>query len=148
MYSLRPARPEDFGFLQMTHEKTLRSYVEEIWGWNSEQQESLLRERFEPSKLQIIQVDGDDVGVLQVEQDIDTVFLANLLILPEHQRNGLGTLIINDIIKKAAGIPVTLSVLKFNPAKQLYERLGFVVSEQDEVRYQMQRIPGSKIQDF
>ena len=141
MYSLRAASQADFKFLQVTHEKTLRPYVEQIWGWNDSQQESLLRDRFDPTQLQIIQIKGKDIGLLQVERRPGAVFLGNLLILPGYQRCGLGTLIVQDIIKDAGDLPVELSVLKPNPAKRLYERLGFLITSQDDVRYQMKRNP-------
>jgi hypothetical protein len=38
-------------------------------------------------------------------------------------------------------IPVRLQVLKVNPARQLYERLGFCVTGGDEFRHQMERSP-------
>jgi ribosomal protein S18 acetylase RimI-like enzyme len=139
MYSFRSAKPDDFALLKMIHEKTLRPYVELIWGWDEELQEVLLRKKFDPGKLQVIQLGGKDIGILQLERRPDVVFLANLLILPEYQRKGLGSLIIKDIIESAENRPVTLSVLKPNPAKNLYERLGFEVIDQDEIRYKMKR---------
>jgi len=139
-YSLRPATKTDFAFLQKLHKLTLKPYVEQIWGWNDLQQEKLLCDRFDPAKLQVIQIESEDVGVLQVEEKIEQIFLANILLLPEWQGKGLGSKIVLDIIVRAGNLPVTLTVLKPNPAKSLYERLGFVTTNEDEVRYFMKRI--------
>ena len=71
-----------------------------------------------------------------MERRIDTLFLANLQILPEEQVNGLGTSIIKAILAQAhdKGIPLFLQVLKVNPALHLYERPGFVVSGEAETQ--------------
>jgi GNAT superfamily N-acetyltransferase len=145
-YSFRPATGEDFGFVRNLHRETLKEYVAQIWGWDEEQQEKLVRERFDPVKVQIIQSDGKDVGVFQIEERPDGWFLANIQLAPDYQRKGFGTQIIQDLIAKAdeKNQRVTLTVLKPNPARHLYGRLGFVVVQKDDVRYEMRREPGSK----
>lgn len=127
-------------FLRALHRLCLRPYVEKIWGWDEAQQESLLRERFSPDKLKIIQGNGLDIGMLQVEERPDELFWVNLLIHPEHQSKGLGSQIINDLVSKAKikRLALRLTVLKPNPARKLYERLGFKVIKEDEVRYYME----------
>jgi ribosomal protein S18 acetylase RimI-like enzyme len=48
---------------------------------------------------------------------------------------------LREVIEEAAknGCDMKLSVLKANPAKSLYERLGFKVIGQDEYEYQVVR---------
>jgi ribosomal protein S18 acetylase RimI-like enzyme len=85
-------------------------------------------------------MDGEDAGVLQVESYVDEIFLALILIAPAFQGQGLGTAVICDVQAqaRAAGLPLTLQVLKANPrARRLYERLGFEVVEEREERYVM-----------
>ena len=74
-----------------------------------------------------------------MERRVNTLFLANLQILPEEQGHGLGTAIIKAILAQAydEGISVSLQVLKVNPARHLYERLGFVVSGETTTHYLM-----------
>ncbi len=140
-YTLRSAAEGDFELLRQLHGTTLRPYVEKIWGWNDEQQLKLLRERFDPDKIKIIQKDRIDIGVLQVEHRSGEVFLGNVLLHPEFQNKGLGTAIVGDVINDAnkMQLPVTLTVLRPNPAKALYERLGFRVTAEDSVRFFMKR---------
>jgi ribosomal protein S18 acetylase RimI-like enzyme len=54
--------------------------------------------------------------------------------VPEWQGRSIGRRLVGALLDQArrAGVPVVLSVLKVNPARRLYERLGFrVVGERD-----------------
>jgi len=139
MYTLRQATEADYTFIYHLHRATMKDYVAQTWGWDEAVQEVMFKERFDPGRSWIIVVDGRDVGRLSIEQRIDTLFLGNLQILPEEQGHGLGTAIIKAILARAydAGIPVSLQVLKVNPARRLYERLGFVVSGETATHYLM-----------
>ncbi len=139
MYTLRQATGADFDFLYHLHRATMKDYVAQTWGWDETVQAAMFKERFDPGRSYIVVVDGRDVGVLSMERRIDTLFLGNLQILPEEQGHGLGTAIINTILAQAydAGISVSLQVLKVNPARHLYERLGFVVSGETTTHYLM-----------
>jgi predicted N-acetyltransferase YhbS len=55
------------------------------------------------------------------------LFLEYVAILPEHQNRGLGSEVVRDVLRSAAerGVPVRLSVLKVNPVRKLYARMGF-----------------------
>jgi ribosomal protein S18 acetylase RimI-like enzyme len=79
------------------------------------------------------------VGVLQVKRTEAEVVLQNIRIAPAWQRRGLGTAIIQDILGEARydGLPVALRVLKVNPARRLYERLGFAVTGETPTHYKM-----------
>jgi len=132
----RQATEEDFDFLFAMHIATMKDYVDQIWGWDDAFQESLFRERYIPSQIQIITFEGKDIGMISLEERTDDVFLRAIEILPSHQGQGIGVRIIQEIIHDASSKqkPVTLSVLKGNPAKSLYERMGFSVIEEAEPR--------------
>ncbi|MEL6269251.1 MAG: GNAT family N-acetyltransferase, partial [Chloroflexota bacterium] len=91
----------------------------------------------------VIVVDGKDAGFLVVERPPHETFLSKIMLLPAHQGRGIGADLVRDLIAEshAAGKPVRLRVLKGNPAKSLYERLGFVVIEEHDVRYIMRCDP-------
>ena len=139
MYTLRPATADDYDFLRWLHRATLREYVDQIWGWDEDVQATLFRERFDPSRDQVVLVDGQDAGVLRVERREDQLFLAELLIAPAHQGHGVGTAILEDLRAEAArtGLPLTLQVLKVNPARRLYERHGLRVTAETATHYLM-----------
>ena len=139
MYRVRPASDEDFDFLYGLHVAAMKEAVSRVWGWDDAVQERMFRERPDSSKSAIVVVDGQDVGVLALQKQPDVVVLVNIEILPEFQRRGLGTAIVRDVIAdaKRAGLPISLRVLRGNPARNLYERLGFVVTGETETHFLM-----------
>lgn len=146
-YTLRPATADDFAFLFGLHRAAMSQYIETIWGWHDDWQEEYFRRKFNPSTRQIIQVEGRDGGVVVIEQRPDEVYLSLIELLPEYQRRGTGTQIINDL-KTAAhntGKPISLHVLRSNgPARRLYEGLGFQVDAEEEDRLHMTCQPAIK----
>ena len=123
----------------------MKEYVDQTWGWDDAYQESLFRRNYVPAKIQIVLYDGREIGMLYVEEREDDVFLRTIEIHPEFQGKGLGTAIIKEIIAGAAQKmkPIAIQVLKVNPARQLYERLGFAIIEETKTHFMM-RIPISK----
>ena len=60
-------------------------------------------------------------------------------ILPEYQNRGVGSAVIRDVLAQAQaeGLSVGLQVLKVNPARRLYERLGFSLVGETATHYLM-----------
>ena len=142
VYTLRQATNDDFDFLYQLHVAAMREYVEATWGWQEEWQQEYFTRKFDPHNRQIIRIDGQDAGVIAVEPRIEDLYIALIEILPPFQRRGVGTAIVRQLINTAFsdGLPVSLHVLKTNnPARQLYERLGFVVVQDEGIRYKMTR---------
>jgi ribosomal protein S18 acetylase RimI-like enzyme len=152
MYTLRQATEADYAFLFHLHQASMKDYVTQTWGWDEVVQQTLFRERFEPAHVQIVVVDGHDVGALAVKQEPNTLVLANLQLLPDAQKQGLGTAIIRTLLWQARqlGVSVSLQVLKVNPARKLYERLGFTVIGETATHYLMRTAPqaASPLSDF
>jgi ribosomal protein S18 acetylase RimI-like enzyme len=135
----RAAFEKDVDFLYSLHVATMKQYVDQVWGWEDVYQESLFRKNYVPANIQIIEYDDKDIGMLSVEERAGDVFLSTIEIRPEYQSKGIGTAIIKKIVADSAKKtkPVTLQVLKVNPAKGLYERLGFEVVEETKTHYRM-----------
>ena len=53
--------------------------------------------------------------------------MIDIALLPDHRGRGIGARLLRDVLHEAtaAGLPVRLSVERSNPARSLYERLGF-----------------------
>jgi len=139
-YTLRPATPADFDFLFALHRAAMRAYIEPIWGWHEDWQLEYFREKYDSRQRQIIQVEGQDVGVLVVERRADELYLGLIELLPAFQGRGIGTAIIRGLIAqaRAEGRPLGLHVLRTNaPARRLYERLGLRVVGEEPNRYRM-----------
>jgi ribosomal protein S18 acetylase RimI-like enzyme len=142
--SLRQATDADFAFLFDLNMATIRVYAEQVYGPQDEATHlRFFRERFRPSSIQVVVIDGQDAGMLQVEPAACTVSLVNIRVAPSFQRRGIGTCLIKNVLQEAQahGQSVSLRVLKVNPARHLYERLGFVVVEETDVYYVMEARP-------
>ena len=86
--------------------------------------------------------DGSPVGVLDVCEEEDHVYLSRIEILPEAQGRRIGTAVIQDLLAEAG--PVRLHVFADNVrARRLYERMGFVIDGRDDGgRYSMPHSAG------
>jgi ribosomal protein S18 acetylase RimI-like enzyme len=135
-YTLRKSNEDDFEFVFDLNKANMRKYVEALRGWDDEAEREDMRRHFRPGSDRIIALDGKDIGRLAVDCYADRIDLRHIEILPECQGQGIGTAIIRDILGEArqAKLPVTLIVLDMNPAKRLYERLGFRTVEEIDAR--------------
>jgi ribosomal protein S18 acetylase RimI-like enzyme len=126
--ALRPATADDAEFFFDLHEASLGPYVDQIWGWDDDEQRAYLTRNLVLERVRVIVVDGVDVGRLDVEEGDDEIFLALIELAPDHQGRGIGGRLIRALLDRASadGKRVTLSVLEVNRrAYQLYRRLGF-----------------------
>jgi GNAT superfamily N-acetyltransferase len=135
----RPASEQDLDFLFAMHVATMKEYVDKTWGWDEAFQETVFRKNYVPANVQILTCDGQDMGMLIVEERPEDIFLRAIEIHPDYQRQGLATGIIRDLIAEGTQKmkPVRLYVLKVNPAKRLYDRLGFSVVEETPTHFIM-----------
>ncbi len=87
----------------------------------------------------IITMSGEDIGLLKVARDVDPWELIQIQLLPKYQRQGLGKALLDVVLAEArsARKSVVLGVLRANPARRLYERLGFQVIGQSDSAYRM-----------
>jgi ribosomal protein S18 acetylase RimI-like enzyme len=133
-YTLRAATAADHDFVHELLVMTSKDYVDQTWGWTDEIRQ-LVDQDFErwfnpPESGQIVQSEGRDIGYIKVADHEDGILLDMVLIDPTYQNRGLGTALIAPVVEEAhaRGEAVVLQVLKVNPSKRLYERLGFVVT--------------------
>ena len=85
----------------------------------------------------IIYAADQKAGLLKYRVDDNETHIIQLQIDPTKQGQGLGKSIVCHVIDAAKPNDVTLNVLKQNPAKQLYERLGFVIEGEDAYEFHM-----------
>lgn len=144
-FTLRAAEPADYAWLWEVKRLTMRPYVEQTWGrWDEPAQERFFRQHFSPHTIQVITLDGQDAGLLNVEAEPNEVFLANIQIHPAFQNRGLGSAVVQSVLECARqlGQPVRLQVLKVNTrARDLYFRLGFRVVAETLTHFVMRAEP-------
>jgi GNAT superfamily N-acetyltransferase len=95
------------------------------------------------AKVRVIVVAGADVGWLQTTTADDAIFLSQLYLAKSFQTQGIGSYVVQHLIDKATvdRKAITLGVVKINPARRLYERLGFRVTHEDQHKVYMRREP-------
>ncbi|MBK1686689.1 GNAT family N-acetyltransferase [Rubrivivax gelatinosus] len=91
----------------------------------------------------IVLLDGHPVGLLRVHRGSRDWAIQQVQLLPGYRRAGIGSRLIGEVLAeaRAQGARVSLSVLKANPARSLYERLGFTVTAECENGYSMRACP-------
>ena len=107
------------------------------------QRESFARQ-WHVAEVRITTSSGEDIGWLQTKTSDSTIFLGQFYLSRHMQRRGIGTRVLQMLIEEArrAGRPATLGVVKINPARRLYERLGFQRTHEDRHKVYMRLEPG------
>ena len=129
-WQLRTAFVSDQGFLYDLHRRTMRDVIEQTWGWDEEWQRADFSTRLAACDVSVIEVNSERAGSLWIEYRSGAIHIVELQLLPNVQRQGIGTGVVQGLMQRAASqaASLTLSVVPANPgAKRLYERLGFVV---------------------
>jgi ribosomal protein S18 acetylase RimI-like enzyme len=124
--------------------------------WTEEQKGAFLRQQygaqtthyrthFPSAESLVIELNGEPVGRLYVDRGPTELRLMDIALLPQHRGQGIGGHLVRGLLDEAAaaGVPVSLHVEAHNPARRLYERLGFVVVEPGEVYLRMERPVGA-----
>jgi ribosomal protein S18 acetylase RimI-like enzyme len=88
-------------------------------------------------------IDGAPAGSLKAHCTGAGWVVVQLQITPALQRRGICERALQSVLRaaQADALPVTLEVLKGNPAKRLDERLGFEIVGEDERQFHMRRAP-------
>lgn len=121
----------------------MKDIIAQTWGWDDARQEQHFRKHFDPALRQIITFRGVDIGVLSVVECETDVFLQLIEILPQCQGQGIGTSVIQSVLRRAhcKGKPVALQVIKANRARRLYQRLRFITTGETETHFLMRAVP-------
>ncbi len=134
--SFRQIKKNDYDFLWRLNKDLFEDYIEQIRGWDEDRQREDFDKNFDLDNGEIIVLEEKDIGFFWYIESPQFIFLRSILILPAYQNKGIGSKIIGDLIANS-NKPMTLRVSKSNPARKLYERLGFIVAEETETNYIM-----------
>jgi ribosomal protein S18 acetylase RimI-like enzyme len=144
MYELRAATAADRDWLYDVFRAGMRPHVITVFGeWDEAFQSKRFADHFAPERFQVIRTEGVDVGLLEARREDNRIYIAEIGMLPEHQSRGIGAAVLRDLIAEAnaARLPLELQVFSLNPARRLYERLGFAVYEESDTHLQMRYSP-------
>jgi len=140
--AFRTPCPQDFDYCEKLYFAGMEHIIRQL-KLDLGAQISSFRAQWESAQVQIITLDGRDVGWLQSMTAEDALFLAQLIVDAPVQRRGIGTEVMQLVIGEASrtGRAVELAVVKINPALRLYEKLGFNVTHEDQHKFYMRREP-------
>ena len=140
--TFRAATSEDFDYCASLYFAGMATVIREL-NLDMAAQTASFRRQWAPAEVRVITRDGVAIGWLQTATLSDALFLKQLFVESAWQRRGIGTEVVRGLIREAADASraVTLGVVKTNPAKRLYERLGFRVTNEDERKLYMRREP-------
>jgi ribosomal protein S18 acetylase RimI-like enzyme len=139
---LRDSDESDSSFLLELYCDTRRDEIAG-WGWTAEQADAFLRMQHHARTLgyaaqhpeatdSIIMVDNEPVGRMLVDRSSEGVWLVDIALLKTWRGKGIGTDMVRELIESATTEkPVRLHVSTVNPARTLYERLGFVTVQEN-----------------
>lgn len=125
----RQATPDDREFARTVHHAAYRQVVMKQFGqWNQAEQDGFFATAWNPNATEVLLADKAPCGYLVVEERPADVHVREIVVHPDWQGQGVGTTILRAIQARAAQrkTPVVLGTFHVNPARRLYERLGFV----------------------
>jgi GNAT superfamily N-acetyltransferase len=137
---VRPARAEDDEFLFTTRRDGFRRYVELNKPWDDDYQRAVAKADFAAAPVEIIERDGVAIGYQIVERKADHWWLDEIVLIASERDRGIGADLVRAIMAaaRAAGLPLRLNCLRANPARHLYDRLGFRVIAEEDIRVRME----------
>jgi len=122
--------------------------------WNDAQKEAFLRAQFAAqdrwyrrhytgASYEVVLIDDEPGGRFYVSRGEREIRIMDIALLPEHRGAGIGSAILRNLLAEAdaAGKRVTIHVERFNPARRLYESLGFSVVEDEGVYLLLEHQP-------
>ena len=123
---LRPATEDDYEYCyRITKQNMFDLFCRHWGGWVDAE----FQKGFILKNIQIILVDGKRSGYLNYIVETDGVYIDNIQIDSALHGKGIGTNILGSFISSHKESKILLTVFDDNPAKKLYERLGFQTVE-------------------
>ncbi|MCD8548461.1 MAG: GNAT family N-acetyltransferase [Aeromonadaceae bacterium] len=140
--SLRPATPADLPFLLALRRQTMTPYLQAA-GMPCDEASHLARIQYHFEAARIVHWQGQPVGLFKAVwlAERQYWYLIQIQLAPQAQGRGLGARLIGDLLNQAAGQRVVLSVIHSNPARHLYQRLGFVPFAEDDKELWLEKPP-------
>jgi GNAT superfamily N-acetyltransferase len=149
----RPVAEGDLPFLKRVYRSTREDELQ-LTGWDEAFKETFIdqqftaqhqyyREAYHDASFQLILLDGKEAGRLYVWESDRQIRIVDIALLPEFRNQGIGTTILRGLITKAdtSGRILSIHVEAYNPALNLYKRLGFIQKDQTGIYFYMERPP-------
>lgn len=125
---MRAAQERDVDFARLAHHAAYRDVVERQFGpWDENAQDDFFVADWDTRTAEIILADGSPCGYCIVERRSEDIHARELVIHPDFQGQGIGSLFLRGLQDEARrrSVPVRLGTFHENRAVELYARLGF-----------------------
>jgi ribosomal protein S18 acetylase RimI-like enzyme len=151
----RPQNDADRPFLAMLYASTREAEMAVVpWDdeqkqkfveWQFEAQSAHYREHYAEADFLVIEQDGTAIGRLYIDRGPLEIEIVDIALLPQYRGTGLGAGLLRDILREGeeSGKPVTIYVEHFNPARHLYDRLGFQHVDTNGIYHLMKWTPAA-----
>lgn len=115
------------------------------WGWSEEEQLEFLHRQFQYQQRsyqmqypnlesRIVFSESSPAGRMLLARNETETVLVDLSLLEDFRNTGIGAALLQDLQEEInPGGSLRLSVMKTNPARRLYKRLGFQTSDAGEL---------------
>jgi ribosomal protein S18 acetylase RimI-like enzyme len=135
--TLRPATDADYDFMRVLYHSAREEEMQHFplgdeqkvafLDWQFQCQWTHYREHYPTCDWRIIERNGEAVGRLLIDRWPDQIRIVDIALLTAARGSGLGTMLMREVLEEGrrANKPVTIHVEVFNPAQNLYRRLGF-----------------------
>jgi GNAT superfamily N-acetyltransferase len=152
--SLRPIAQKDTPFLMEVYASTREAEMDRVPFWTALMKKEFLASQFKAqheyyqknysgADFWVIEFERKRIGRLYLDKNFqgNGMRIIDISILPQYRNRGFGQGIFKDLMCWAAALdaPLSIHVEAFNPAKNLYARLGFkLISETNGVYHLME----------
>ena len=154
---LRPAADDDRALLLRIYAST-RERELALVPWSDDQKLAFVTQQFEAQdphyrtayadgvSFDVVLVDGEPAGRLYVARMPGELRIVDVALLPEARGDGVGTRLLQRLLDAAAAEErtVTIHVEPTNPARRLYERLGFELESEGDIYLFMRARPSGR----
>ena len=130
------AAEADKKYLLQLRKQTMTQHLERTGQYLSDEQHAN-RVDYEFACSHIVFHQGVRIGFAKFRSTPEELEIIQVQVDPKQQRKGYGTDIIMEIMQRRQAKTLKLTVLKGNPAVDLYTRLGFKIVREDNYEYHM-----------
>ena len=140
------AQPTDAAFAWRVYRDCMQPLSEPLGAWHAEREQRVVHAAFVYREAELLVAGSRHrhheekggvatrLGWLHVRRTARALELWQLFVTPEHRGSGIGTTVLGELQQQARseGVVITLAVLRNNPARRLYKRVGFVTTGRTE----------------
>jgi ribosomal protein S18 acetylase RimI-like enzyme len=152
---LRPVDDADRAFLVDLYASTREEELAQV-EWPEGARETFVEQQFAAqdhhyranypgATLDVIEVDGSPAGRLYVHRGPSDIRIMDIALAPGFRGRGIGTSLLRSLMDEAdeSARKVSIHVEQNNPARSLYDRLGFLPAGEHGVYVLMERPPAA-----